>query len=86
MAMKLEVNGDKIMRTILTLSALGLTLALGGAAVASPLQRSAGYGTEQMQTYRLHKKIYRHTQERSVSMDRDRSASGMASSAVRKPS
>jgi hypothetical protein len=73
------------MRTIIALSALGLTFALGGAAIASPLQRSAGYGTEQMQTYRLHKKIYRHAQERSGSTDRDRSASGMASSAVRKP-
>jgi hypothetical protein len=73
------------MRTIIALSALGLTFALGGAAIASPLQRSAGYGTEQMQTYRLHKKIYRNTQESSVSTHRGRSASGMASSAVRKP-
>ena len=71
------------MRTIIALSALGLTFALGGAAIAGPLQRSAGYGTEQMQTYRLHKKIY--AQERSVSTDRDRSAPGVASSAARKP-
>jgi hypothetical protein len=64
------------MRTIITLSALGLTIALGGAASAKPLDRS-----EQMQTYRLHKKIYG-----AVRADRgDRPARGAASTEVRKP-
>jgi hypothetical protein len=71
------------MRTIITLSALGLTLALGGAASANPLDRSAGHGSEQMQAYRLHKKIYGHAQ---VGTDRrDRPALGAASTKVRKP-
>jgi hypothetical protein len=43
------------MRTIITLSALGLTLALGGAAIANPLG-----------PYRAQQKIYGHGQERSL--------------------
>jgi hypothetical protein len=77
------------MRTIISLSALGLTLALGGAAVANPLDRSAGFG-KQMQTYRLHKRIYAHDQKRSVVTDRlqerrETSAVGTASTAGGKP-
>jgi hypothetical protein len=58
------------MRTIIALAALGLTLALGGTAIANPLDRSAGDANERLQTYRVHKKIYGHGQERSVSTDR----------------
>jgi hypothetical protein len=71
------------MRTIVTLSALGLTLALGGAAIANPLDRSVGNGNEQMQTYRLHKKFYGHGQ--AGTDRRDRPALGEASTKVRKP-
>jgi hypothetical protein len=76
------------MRTMITLSALGLTLALSGAAGASPLDRSAG--NEQLQTSRLHKRIYGHDQKRSVGTDRlqgrgDRPAVGTTSTVVRKP-
>ena len=75
------------MRTMITLSVLGLTLALSGAAGASPLDRSTG---EQLQTYRFHKRIYGHDQKRSVGTDRlqdrgDRPAVGTASTVVRKP-
>jgi hypothetical protein len=78
------------MRTIISLSALGLTLALGGAAVANPLDRSAGFGKEQMQTYRLHKRIYAHDQKRSVVTDRlqerrENPSVGTASTAGGKP-
>jgi hypothetical protein len=46
------------MRTIIPLSALGLTLALGGAAIANPLG-----------PYRAQQKIYGHGQERSLRAD-----------------
>ena len=89
MALKLAANGDNTMRTIITLSALGLTLALGGAAIANPLDRSAGYAIERMQAYRIHKRIYGHGQERLVRTDRlqdrrDRPAL-TGSTAVHKP-
>ncbi len=66
------------MRTIIALSALGLTLALGGAAIANPLG-----------PYRAQQKIYGHGQERSVRTDRledrrDRPAL-TGSTAVHKP-
>ena len=43
----------------IALTALGLTLALGGAAIARPLDRSARHEKEQLQTYHQHKRIYR---------------------------
>jgi hypothetical protein len=47
------------MRMNIALTALGLTLALGGAAIARPLDRSARHEKEQLQTYHQHKRIYR---------------------------
>jgi hypothetical protein len=58
------------MSTIITLSSLGLTLALSGAALATPANRSAflertGFANEQMQNYYTHKRYYRHEQDRA---------------------
>jgi hypothetical protein len=58
------------MSTIITLSSLGLTLALSGAALATPANRSAfrertGFASEQMQNYYWHKRYYRHEQDRA---------------------
>jgi hypothetical protein len=62
------------MRTMITLSSLGLTLALGlaSAAHARPGDRYAhfdgrGSGFEQNQNYYLHKRYYRHDQNRARS-------------------
>jgi hypothetical protein len=69
MALKFVANGDKTMRTIITLSALGLTLALGGATFANPAERSAllersGHVNDQLQNHYRHKRYYRHDQDR----------------------
>ena len=71
----------------IALTALGLTLALGGAAIASPLDRSARHQKEHLQTYYQHKRMYRpktvypNTEGRTKAR-RDRSA---PASAVGKP-
>src|SRR5918992_6362715 len=74
MALKLAAHGDKTMRTIITLSALGLTLALGGATFANPAERSAllertGQANEQLQNHYRHKRYYRHDQDRLRGLD-----------------
>jgi hypothetical protein len=54
------------MRTIITLSSLGLTLALSGAGLATPANRSVlGLSKEQLQNYYIHKRYYRHEQDRA---------------------
>jgi hypothetical protein len=62
------------MSTIITLSSLGLTLALSGAALATPANRSVfldertGFAKEQkeqLQNYYRHKRYYRHEQDRA---------------------
>jgi hypothetical protein len=58
------------MSTIITLSSLALTLALSGAALATPANRSAfpertGFANEQMQNYYRHKRYYQHDQDRA---------------------
>jgi hypothetical protein len=64
------------MRTITTLSSLGLTLALGGAVLANPVDRYAqpldryaflertANANDQLQNYYRHKRYYRHDQRR----------------------
>jgi hypothetical protein len=64
------------MRTTITLASLGLTLALGGAVVANPVDRYAQpldryaflerttHANEQIQNYFRHKKYYKHDQRR----------------------
>jgi hypothetical protein len=83
------------MRTIITLSCLGLTLALSGAALATPASRSAqierlGSSAEQMQNYYRHKKYYGHGQdrtrgERSHLDRRNPDGTGTSRPEVRKP-
>src|SRR5919108_4574781 len=67
MVSKLRANGDKTMRTIITLSSLALTLALGlgNAAHARPGDRSRGSAIEQNQNHYLHKRFYRNDQNRA---------------------
>jgi hypothetical protein len=82
------------MRTIVTLSALGLTLALSAAAIANPVERSAllertGYATDQLQKHYRHKRYYRHDQNRARGQGhlqdrRDRTGAGTARPEVRK--
>jgi hypothetical protein len=92
---KLAANGDNKMRTIIALSSLGLTLALSGAAHATPVNRSAfleraGSASESVQSYYRHKRYYRQDEERT----RDQRANthrqapqgnGTARPGVRKP-
>jgi hypothetical protein len=83
------------MQTIITLSTLGLALALSGAAFANPVNGSAllertGYANERMQIYRMHKRIYKHDQKPSggtgrLQDRRDRPALGTVPPEVRKP-
>jgi hypothetical protein len=85
------------MRTIITLSSLGLTLALSGAALAAPANRSAdrtGYASEQLQNHYRHKRYYRHDQDRArgegsgmsrLQDGRGRDGVGTARPQVRKP-
>jgi hypothetical protein len=81
------------MRTIITLSSLGLTLALGlsSAALAAPGALSRDSAAAQHQTQYLHKKYYRHDQSRArgegFGMTRVPSQDGIgtASPDVRKP-
>jgi hypothetical protein len=70
MVLKVAATGDTTMRTIITLSSLGLTLALSGATLATPVGRSAfleraGTAHEQMQNHYRHKRYYRHHQDRA---------------------
>jgi hypothetical protein len=99
MAPKFAATGDKTMRTIITLSSLGLTLALSGAALANPVGRSAflertGSAHEQMQNHYRHKRYYRHHQDRDRGEDsgasrlqdgRSRDGVGRARPEVREP-
>jgi hypothetical protein len=87
------------MRAIITLSALGLTLALGSVTLANPVERSAllertGYANEPLQNHYRHKRYYRHDQDRSRGGDsgtnrlqgrRDRDGLGTAPPQARKP-
>jgi hypothetical protein len=87
------------MRTIITLSSLGLTLALSGATLATPVARSAflertGTVHEQMQNHYRHKRYYRHHQDRApgegsgtnrLQDGRSRDGVGTARPHVRKP-
>lgn len=64
------------MRMIITLSAVGLTLACGEAALSKPVDHLAnpayrpvfldrkGHGNEQLRDYYRHKRYYRHDQSR----------------------
>jgi hypothetical protein len=91
------VNGEKTMRTILTISSLGLTLALGlgTAALAAPGDRyalqSRDSAIEQNRNHYLHKKYYRHDQDRArgegsgTTRLPDRDGVGTANPDVRKP-
>jgi hypothetical protein len=69
--------GDKPMRKIITLSSLGLTLALSGAALATPVDplekpvdrhaflERRGNAKEPLLDYYRHKRYYRHDQDRA---------------------
>jgi hypothetical protein len=81
------------MRTMITLSTLGLTLALGlsSAALAAPSALSRDSAAAQQQTQYLHKKYYRHDQNRArgegsgTARVPSRDGIGTASPDVRKP-
>jgi hypothetical protein len=83
------------MRTIITLSSLGLTLALGlgSAALAAPGERYALLERRDtaIGTHYLHKRFYRHDQDRArgegsgTTRLPDRDSIGTASPDVRKP-
>jgi hypothetical protein len=87
------------MRTTITLSSIGLTLALSGAALATSVNRSAflertGYANEQLQNHYRHKRYYRHDQDRArgessgtsrLQEGRGRDGVGTARPQVRKP-
>jgi hypothetical protein len=87
------------MCTMITLSSLGLTLALSGVTPANPIERSAllertSYANEQLQNHYRHKRYYRHGQDRPRGVDsgtnrlqgrRDRDGLGAAPPQVRKP-
>jgi hypothetical protein len=69
--------GDATMRRIIPLSSLGLTLALSGAALATPVDpwerpvdrhaflERRGYANEPLLDYYRHKRYYRHDQDRA---------------------
>jgi hypothetical protein len=83
------------MRTILTLSSIGLTLALSGAVQATSANRTAflertASTNEQIQNYYRHKRYYRQDEnrardERSMTNRRNRDGAGTAQPGVRKP-
>jgi hypothetical protein len=83
------------MRAIITLSSLGLALALSGAALATPASRSAvlepaGLAKEQLQNHYRHKRYYRHEQDRArgegrLQDRRHRDGVGAARPALRQP-
>jgi hypothetical protein len=87
------------MRTIITLSSVGLILALSGATLATPVGRSAilehtGTAHEQMQNHYRHKRYYRHHQDRApgegsgtsrLQDGRSRDGVGTARPQMRKP-